>query len=149
MMLRPYEKKEKTVFTGATWVFISALLIIAFFPKFIAVTALTILVISDISAALIGRKFGKTKFLGKSLEGTLAFFITGIMIIIVYGIIFHASWTYFLFGFISVIVGAFFESISKSIKLDDNFTIPLSISIFMWLGELISVYFNCSYANLI
>lgn len=147
-MLRPNEKKNKFVFTGATWVFISASLTIAIFPKFIAINALTILIISDISAALLGRKFGKTKFLGKSLEGSLAFSISAYLVILIYGCIFHTPWTFYLFGLFAAVVGALFEALSRIIKIDDNLTIPLSVSIILLIGDYLKLS-SISYLNIL
>lgn len=147
-MLRPNEKKNKFVFTGATWVFISASLTISIFPKFIAINALTILIISDISAALFGRKFGKTKFLGKSLEGSLAFTLSAYLVILLYGYIFNTPWTFYLFGFFSAIAGAIFEASSRKLKIDDNLTIPLSVSIILWIGDALNLS-SISYMNIL
>ncbi|MCK7523378.1 MAG: hypothetical protein MZV64_39855 [Ignavibacteriales bacterium] len=63
---------------------LSALICALIFPKVIFVTAFSILIISDTMAALIGRKFGKRKFLRKSLEGTLSFFISASIVVIIY-----------------------------------------------------------------
>ena len=51
-ILRKHEKKKKKIrLNGASWLMISAFLTILIFPKFIAVVALTILIISDISSS--------------------------------------------------------------------------------------------------
>src|SRR5690606_18149757 len=69
-LLRKHElDDQKKNLTGATYVLLSALICALVFPKVIFVTAFTILIISDTMAALIGRKFGKRKFLRKSFEG--------------------------------------------------------------------------------
>ena len=47
----------------------------------ILIGILAVLLTADAAAALIGRKFGKHKLVnGKSLEGTLAFILTGIAV---------------------------------------------------------------------
>jgi dolichol kinase len=85
-MLRKHEmKKKKLLLTGASWVLISAVLTVLIFPKVIAVIAFIILIISDISAALVGRKWGRTKLGKKSLEGTLAFIVSGLLVVAVVG----------------------------------------------------------------
>jgi dolichol kinase len=51
------------------------------FGKEVATIALTVMLISDSAAALIGRSIGKVKiYENKTLEGTLAFFCTAIII---------------------------------------------------------------------
>ena len=47
----------------------------------IVLTAFAILIVSDTAAALIGRKFGKHPFHGKSVEGTTAFFISALIVV--------------------------------------------------------------------
>ncbi len=138
-MLRPHETQRGLILTGATWVLISAFLSILIFPKLIAVTCLSILVVSDISSAIIGRKFGKTKFLNKSFEGTLAFIISALIMVVIIGILFSASYSFFISGIIASIIGAFVEVYSGTCKIDDNLSIPFSVGITLWL---LGLYFN-------
>ena len=84
----------------------------------------------DIAAALIGRKFGRHKFLAKSLEGTLAFFVVGCLVILVSPKIQNLPAEYFI-GFIAVAIGAIAENVSYG-WADDNLTIPISICLVMW-----------------
>jgi dolichol kinase len=82
-LLRQHEVDTgKKNLNGATYVLISALICVIIFPKIFFVTAFTILIISDSLAALIGRKFGRHKLFAKSLEGTLAFFISASIVIL-------------------------------------------------------------------
>ncbi|MDX9924237.1 MAG: dolichol kinase, partial [Ignavibacteriaceae bacterium] len=61
-MLREHEKDHnKKNLNGATYVLLSAVIVILIFPKVLVVTAFAVLIVGDIAAALIGRKFGKTK----------------------------------------------------------------------------------------
>ncbi len=130
-MLRKHEiDSNKKNLNGATYVFLSAVVVVFIFPKVIVITAFSVLIISDISAALIGRKFGKHKFLSKSLEGTLAFFISACLVVLLSPKIVGSA-TEFLIGFISVAVGAIAENISYG-WADDNFAIPISIGFTMW-----------------
>ncbi len=123
-----YRKKN---LNGATYVFISALLSIIIFPKVIFITAFAVLIISDSMAAIIGRKYGKHKLLSKSLEGTLAFFISAIIVVLLTPKI-EGSLTEYFIGFIAAAVGAIVENISFGLA-DDNLTIPLSVGLTMWL----------------
>jgi dolichol kinase len=131
-MLRRHElKKKKLLLNGASWVLISAFLTVLVFPKVIAVVAFLILIISDISAALIGRKWGKTKLGKKSLEGTLAFMISGFIVVAVVGYLFNGNLVYYVAGFAGSIVGGFGELYAKELKLDDNLSIPVGVGITM------------------
>jgi dolichol kinase len=130
-MLREHEvnKKKKTL-TGATYVLLAAALVVAVFPKAFVIPAIAVLILGDIAAALIGRKFGRHKFLAKSLEGTLAFFIVGCLVILVTPKIQNLPAEY-LIGFIAVAVGAIAENVSYG-WADDNLTIPITICLIMW-----------------
>lgn len=130
-MLRKHETdNSKKNLNGATYVLIAAFLGVLIFPKVIFITAFTILIISDTSAALIGRKFGKIKFLRKSFEGTLAFFISASIVIFFTPKIGNYGIEY-LIGFIAALVGAFVENVSSGIA-DDNISIPFTIGFTMW-----------------
>jgi dolichol kinase len=130
-LLREHElDHKKKNLNGATYVLISALISVLIFPKVIFISAFSILIISDSAAALIGRKFGKRKFLSKSLEGTLTFFVSACIVILftpkVSGFIEE-----YLIGFIAAFVGAIVENISFKL-VDDNLSIPLSVGFTMW-----------------
>ena len=115
---------------GATYVLLSATLCVWLFPKVIVITAFAILIISDSAAALIGRQFGRHPFLGKTMEGTSAFFVTALLVVAVApkssitppntSSASHAA-----------VVGTIVEVVSGE-TLDDNLTIPISISLVMW-----------------
>ncbi len=131
-LLRKHEvDSNKKNLNGATYVFISALICIILFPKVLFITAFTILIISDTMAALIGRKFGKHKLLSKSLEGTLAFFISASIVVFFTPKIANLPAEY-LIGIIAAAVGAIVENISFGFA-DDNLAIPISIGFTMWL----------------
>ncbi len=135
-MLRKHEvDHEKKNLNGATYVLISALIGVIIFPKVIFITAFAILIISDTSAALIGRKFGKKPFLRKSLEGTLAFFISA-SIVILFTPKLTDSIAEYMIGLIAALIGALVENVSYGIA-DDNLSIPLSVGFVMWALYLI------------
>jgi dolichol kinase len=110
-------------------VLVSALLSVLFFPKVIAINAFAILIISDTTAALIGRRFGRHRFLAKSLEGSLAFFVSGVLVILVAPKIDQLPMEYII-GFIAAAIGTVMEALP--LKIDDNILIPLSVGISLW-----------------
>lgn len=135
-LLRKHElDDQKKNLTGATYVLLSALICALIFPKVIFVTAFTILIISDTMAALIGRKFGKRKFLRKSFEGTLSFFISASIVVFFTPKVGNFPMEYVI-GFIAAFVGAIVENISYGFA-DDNLSIPISTGITMWVLYLI------------
>jgi dolichol kinase len=129
-ILREHEVGSKKTLTGGTYVLISASICVFMFPKVLVVTSFAILIISDISAALIGKKFGKIKIYGKTLEGSLAFFISAIIVIFFTPKVQYHP-TEYLIAIISAFFGALAELFSFNL-LDDNLAIPLSISAIMW-----------------
>ena len=130
-LLREHElDHKKRNLNGATYVLISALISVLIFPKVIFISAFSILIVSDSLAALIGRKFGKHKFLSKSLEGTLTFFVSACIVILFTPKVGGFSEEY-LIGFIAAFVGAIVENISFKL-VDDNLSIPLSVGFTMW-----------------
>lgn len=130
-LLREHElDHKKKNLNGATYVLISALISVLIFPKVIFISAFSILIISDSAAALVGRKVGKHKFLSKSLEGTLTFFISACIVILFTPKIGSFTEEYMI-GFIAAFVGAIVENISFRL-IDDNLSIPLSVGFTMW-----------------
>ena len=130
-LLRRKEIDEtKKRLNGATYVLVSALFCVIIFPKLIFVTAFSILIISDISSALIGRKFGKRKFFAKSLEGSAAFFISAVIVIF-----FTPKVEHHFMEYVIGIIAAFFGTISESLsfEVDDNLSIPITIGTVMWI----------------
>ncbi len=130
-LLRRHElNARRRRLNGATYVLLSATLCIWLFPKIIVITAFAILIISDTSAALIGRKFGRHPFLGKSLEGTTAFFVSGLLVVALAPKIAYLPAEY-LIGVLAAALGAVVEALSGDV-IDDNLSIPISISLAMW-----------------
>ncbi len=122
-MLRTHELEgNKTYLNGATHIVMAALLLVLFFPKIIAVTAFTMVAVSDTMAAIIGKIFGKHRFGQKSLEGSAAFFLSALLIIavvpglnIVVGVAMAITAT---------LTEAFIVRIGD-LRIDDNLAIPL------------------------
>ena len=113
-------------FSGAPPMYASACLTALCFSNRVASCAFAILILSDTSAALIGRKWGRHRFFnGKSLEGSLAFLLTGWIIaagFCIAGGLPGATLAVWLFG---VVVSCIAEFFNEQIHMDDNFTIPL------------------------
>lgn len=122
-IIRSHEKNPYSL-SGASNMLIGVSFSIIAFSKEIAILSIVILIICDMSSALIGRKFGRIKILDKSLEGSLAFLMSGLVVcyIFIYYIQFSLS---IKSSFIALFFATFAELISKQIKLDDNLVIPL------------------------
>ena len=124
--------------TGATWVLIAATLTLGVFPTIVGVTAFTVLIVSDTFAALIGRRYGRRPFLDKSVVGTVAFAITGMIVVAVYGSIYAMPYPFWVAGAIGAVVSGIVEAGSVRLHMDDNITIPFSFAITLMLGEWIA-----------
>lgn len=116
---------------GATYVLVGGLLAVWLFPyKPVAIAALFVQSISDSAASLIGLRFGRSRFLGKSLAGSLAFFITALVILWVAlpgaGIAFAAA-------LVATLVEALPAPKLGPVELNDNLTIPLLTGATVWL----------------
>ena len=81
-LMRESEKTSAS-FSGATYLFISSALTIFIFSKEVAIFALLVLMISDSFAALIGKKFGRIRLLDKSLEGSISFALSAVLIYLI------------------------------------------------------------------
>ncbi len=134
-MLREHEKdSDKFLLNGATYVLMSAVACVLLLPKIIAITAFSILIISDICSALIGRRFGKTRFLDKSLVGFTAFCISAAATVAVIGLCGNGPAEFYLLGIVGGVFAGIVESASVTLRMDDNASIPLAVSIIMWGG---------------
>jgi dolichol kinase len=132
-MMRVHELDEgRILLNGATYVLLSALLCVLLFPKIIAITAFAVLIVSDIASALIGRKFGKRKFFDKSLEGALAFWVSAWCVVAVIWSVTGAPWQYAALAAVATFIGGVVEAASIRLKMDDNFSIPLSVGTTLW-----------------
>ena len=120
-------EREQRRLIGSTYFLIGVLLTIIVFPKEIAIASLYILIISDTAAALVGVVWGKTTLVpGKTLEGSLAFFVSG-LVIVGFAMRGHELW-----GCLGVL-GATLAELCP-VTLDDNLVIPLVAGAIMWMG---------------
>lgn len=126
-MLRTHELEEERIhLNGATWITLSALILIALFPKTIAVAAFAMVSISDTVAALVGKRYGRHRFGKKSVEGSLAFLVSALLVVLlVPGITLPA-------GMVMAVVGTLVEAQVIRIggfKIDDNITVPIASAV--------------------
>lgn len=127
---------------GASWVAIATCITFFVFTKEVAVTAFGILVISDAAAALVGKAYPSKPFFEKSFNGALAFFFTGLVVLIGCGLIFESRAWFYIFGLLALFSTTIIESRPSFLKIDDNFTIPIVFSCIMGFFDVI---WNFSY----
>jgi dolichol kinase len=134
ILLRSSERDRNNFrLNGATFVLISATITILIFPKLLAVTGLVTLTFADGAAALFGKRFGRRRFFGKSLEGSMAFFIAACLVVLLTPK-FNYEISEYLIGFAAAAVGTFAEAASGYI---DNIAIPVSVASVLWLGYIL------------
>ena len=123
-MIRP--KEQSGNFTGAFYILLAGTLTIAFFPRYVATTAITFDILGDVASAMIGRKFGHHKIRGqKSFEGAAGFLVVALLIIVIMPKVPYTV------GIVGAVVASLVEAVS--IYRDDNLTVPLSSGLVMYL----------------
>ena len=133
-ILREHESAD---FAGASYILSASVFTILLFDKRVAVAAISFIILGDIAAALIGRKFGKTKIKWslannrinwnnrKSLEGSLSCLFMCVLVALVVP---HLPlWV----GIIGALIATVVEGIS--LPIDDNFSVPLVSGLVMHL----------------
>lgn len=134
-LLRPHESSSSSrpEINGATFVLLSATICVFVFPKIIAITAFAVLIVSDTASALYGRRFGKHKFLRKSVEGSGAFFVTAMMVVLLVAYLASAPWEFIAVGAVASLAAMVMEAVTQGgSSIDDNLTIPTTFGAVMW-----------------
>ena len=109
----------------ATYLVLTSFFIILFFNREFSILAISIASICDAMAAIFGMKYGKIKILhNKTLEGSLAFIISGLIVICILTMIlsFKLDIIYLIF---ILIISCIIEAMTPSQY--DNITTPLSV----------------------
>ena len=119
---------ERYRVNSSTW-FVTALTLLGVaFDVRICAVAIAVLGVGDPAAALVGRRWGRTRLVnGRSLEGTLTFVVAGGLAAMLALSLWHAtsSWTTMVvLAAGAAISGALAELFSW--RLDDNFSIPVA-----------------------
>lgn len=130
ILRRKERNRIRFVPSGSIYVLASAFICSLLFIKPIAVIAMTVMLISDSLAALVGSTIGQHKiYKQKSLEGTIAFFISAIIVNMLFEPIYHFTYT----NVIACATATVLELFEDKLELDDNLAIPLSIGIILTL----------------
>ena len=117
---------EENQITSASYVFLSLIIVTIIFEVQIASSALLIMSLSDPIASLIGRAYGEFHIFGKSLEGSIAFFI--VSVVILYSFNFPSD-TVLYVSVLSTLV----ELFSDRFHVDDNLSVPITVSILLFI----------------
>ena len=119
-------KRNKFQVSGSLYVFLAAIACTFLFTKAIAVVSLTIMLISDTCAALFGKAYGTRRLrASKSLEGTVAFFLSALLIMVLYNPILPVTYA----SIIAALIATLTEMYEDKIEIDDNLSIPRFVGI--------------------
>ena len=113
-------------FSGSMYVMAAAIICTLGFDKIIAIIAMTVMLISDTCSALFGKAFGTRQiYPHKSLEGTTAFFVSALLI----NMMFHKLEPFGYDSVIACILATLVEIYEDKTKIDDNLAIPLAVGL--------------------
>jgi len=104
----------------------ASFIVVYFFPEEVAIGAIALATLGDALAAIIGKTFGRHRFSnGKSLEGSLAYFLTGLAILTP------------LVGLPLALVGSLAGTIAEFYNLppDDNFSNQLAVALALYVAS--------------
>ena len=113
---------EKRTITGTPWYLMGMLGAFFLYSLPVAVCAVIFLACGDVSATIVGERWGKTKISGvKSLQGTIAFFAASLIAGSIAGVYWQGLPLYV------VAAGALTASVVEilPVKFNDNLTIPI------------------------
>lgn len=126
-VLRKHEEDVKKHFlTGGTYYAIGFFLAVLLFKKEIAIPSILIMIVCDTFAALVGRKFGKHRIWDKTIEGSLAFFVVGLVIVFATPKV-TTNYTEYVFAVFALLIVTLIEVLP--VKIDDNISIPVSFGL--------------------
>lgn len=122
-VLRPHERRR---FSGGTYILAAGALCSLLFAKPVAVAVLICIIVGDTAAVFVGRSIGRIKIGHKTLEGSLAFFLSSLLCILwIPGLSFPVK-------VLGAAVAAIVEALP--IPMDDNLTVPLIAGLIMTLA---------------
>lgn len=130
LIVHPHESVRLRV-NSSTWFGSAVAILGAFFDIRACVAALAVLGVADPAAAIIGRRWGRTKLVGqRSLEGSIAFVLTGTLAATLCLSIWHPGplSNALLIGLAAALPAAVVELFSGRF-LDDNLSIPVTAAL--------------------
>jgi len=110
---------EPVSINGATWVMVAAALLSLLFPIRIAVPAFVLFMVGDAAAALVGRRYGRIRWMGgtHTVEGSLAFLVIGLAVVM------YAPGLTLWVGVVGTVVACLAEAMPG--PFNDNLRVPL------------------------
>lgn len=113
-------EKERNQFTGSFFYMLGSTISVIFFRPPVAVCGILFLIIGDFMAALVGISYGRIKIGRKSLEGSVACFLSCFLICLVF--LWNVQWVEQI-AFWGALAATLTELLNPSF-IDDNLSIP-------------------------
>lgn len=133
---RPHEHVR---INSSTWFAWGVLIAVLFGSQRAVEAACLVCAFGDPAGSIIGKRFGKTMLTrDRSVAGTTAFFVVSALAVFLFQVFAYPQLgleNALLFAIGAALVGAAVELLST--RLDDNFTIPVSVAIAMTLAQVL------------
>ena len=125
------KSEEQTKVTGATYFLIGATVANLAFGGRVGSLAIVYLALGDPCAAAVGRRLGRVRLWGRTVEGSLACLIVCLVAAIPAAAVLDEV------HLVPAVVGAFAASVFQALplRLNDNFTIPVGAAASMAIAE--------------
>ncbi|MEJ5338472.1 MAG: diacylglycerol/polyprenol kinase family protein [Aquificaceae bacterium] len=107
----------------ALWANLGIFLVFILFGREPAIVSVVVLAVGDAFASIVGIRYGRRRIGERSLEGTLAFFLSSFLVLLP----FVEMWKALVVSFLSAVVEAL------PVGIDDNFTVPLTAGFVYWI----------------
>ena len=124
-----YREHEKTGYSALTFAFVGMIICLLISSKVIVNLSISIMTLSDSTAAICGILYGKTKVNGKSIEGSVAFFIVSCLLSYVITSIYNYNFKFLISAFLASLVVTIVELYSKNWKINDNMSISITVCV--------------------
>lgn len=131
-MIRAEERPDQAgaiQINGATWILITAALLLLVLPVSVVVPALTVFLVADAAAALVGRRVGRLHWprSARTVEGSAAFVLVGLALM--------AAFPAYSWGVraVAVLLGCVAEALPG--PFNDNIRVPITIAVVLALSD--------------
>lgn len=118
---RHLKERELKRPTGALFYVVSCLLVMLLFDRVTAVASIFVLAFCDPLSAVVGSRWGRPRFFGKSAEGTIAFFLCAVAIL--------SCFSFNMPARLTAAAAATAAEFFSPPFVDDNFSIPLATAV--------------------
>ncbi|HET6372592.1 MAG TPA: aspartyl protease family protein [Candidatus Polarisedimenticolia bacterium] len=125
------KEKERGRTSSTTFFLLACLIVVLLFDKGVAIASMLMLVAGDPVAEIVGTRWGRTRLLGKSLEGTLAGFAACIAVTA------PLTMAPLRLSLPIIVAGAAAATLAELVvlRLDDNFSIGIAAGLVMTLAQ--------------